>query len=78
MRRFILIASLMLGGVAMVGCQTEPTPATDNKKDALANETQAAVSRIKTDVPNFETILNDAYGYAIFPNVGKGGLVVGG
>lgn len=77
MRRLLLIASLMLGGVS-IGCQTEPTPATDNKKDLLADETKAAVSRIKTDVANIDQVLADAHAYVIFPSVGKGGLVVGG
>jgi lipid-binding SYLF domain-containing protein len=77
MRSTILVLTLMLGGFA-AGCATEPTPATDSKKDALSSDAQSALSKITADAPNFNSILNDAYGYVIFPSVGKGGLGVGG
>jgi lipid-binding SYLF domain-containing protein len=61
-----------------MGCNAEPTPRSDLKKDALDSNVQAQVSRLNAQVPDFKQVLNNAYGYVIFPSVGKGGLIVGG
>lgn len=36
------------------------------------------MQRMKTDDPTLEGFLRSAYGYVIFPGVGKGGLIAGG
>jgi lipid-binding SYLF domain-containing protein len=38
----------------------------------------ATLMHMKADDPGLETFLKNAYGYVIFPAVGKGGLIVGG
>ena len=46
--------------------------------EALRTESQEAVANfLKTD-STLQRFLVDAAGYAVFPNVGKGGLIVGG
>jgi lipid-binding SYLF domain-containing protein len=58
------------------GCQTAPK--TEEKKVALEKNADATLADMKADDPSFERFLNNAYGYVVFPTVGKGGLVVGG
>lgn len=63
-RSFTLTATLLLAGL-LSGCAT-----TNSSYD-----TTMEVFRSAGESAEF---FNDAYGYAIFPTVGKGGLVVGG
>jgi lipid-binding SYLF domain-containing protein len=50
----------------------------DSKKDKIISDSNTAKAEfIKTD-HLMKSIFNNAYGYVIFPNVGKGGVGVGG
>src|SRR5688572_6245602 len=51
-----------------------------NKKptDPLEVQAQAALKRLQAKDPGLKQFLKDAYGYAVFPNVGKAALVLGG
>ena len=60
----------------VVGCQT--TPDTQAKRDALLDEGQASVKSFEAKDPGITDQIHRAYGYAIFPSVGKGAFVVGG
>ena len=51
------------------------TPATDNKLELSAAQ---AILTAKDKDPSLESWFNDAYGYAVFPKVGKGGIGIGG
>ncbi|MHC4732151.1 MAG: lipid-binding SYLF domain-containing protein, partial [Planctomycetota bacterium] len=68
-------------GVALlllVGCGSTQ-PGTDSETDAFNKETEAAIARLKgTDAGMKKWFAEKAYGYVVFPSVGKGGLVVGG
>lgn len=44
----------------------------------LQDQVEEALKILKEKDTTFEKSLNKAYGYAIFPNVGKGGFIVGG
>jgi len=46
--------------------------------DKLKTDVQAAVASFEKSDSGMKTLLRNAAGYAVFPNVGKGGLVVGG
>jgi lipid-binding SYLF domain-containing protein len=48
-----------------------------DKKD-IAGDAQKAIAEMKKQDPGISKFFNSAYGYAVFPNVGKGGLGVGG
>jgi lipid-binding SYLF domain-containing protein len=54
------------------------TPISARAEDATLNDAKHAVTAIKLADPGQERFLDHAAGYAIFPNVAKGGLVVGG
>jgi lipid-binding SYLF domain-containing protein len=48
------------------------------RADATLKESQEAVREMVAADPGQQKFLDHAAGYAVFPNVGKGGLVVGG
>ena len=62
--------------LATVGCNTAPK--NQGQKDALRAEADAAVERMTAQDPSLRNFINGAHGYAVFPNIGKGGLIVGG
>ena len=63
-----MVLSLAMGLTAM----------TVKAEDDLQGESKEAVaSFVKTD-PSIQKFIDESSGYAIFPSVGKGGLVVGG
>jgi lipid-binding SYLF domain-containing protein len=64
------------GGLANPGCSTAPKSSSD--RDVLNSEVQTTKSTAEERDPSMSNFLNNAYGYAIFPTIGKGGLVVGG
>jgi lipid-binding SYLF domain-containing protein len=47
-------------------------------QDKDATDVAAAIANFKSDDASLTTWFNSAYGYAVFPSIGKGGLVVGG
>jgi lipid-binding SYLF domain-containing protein len=53
-------------------------PISARAEDATLKDAKQAVAAIKQADPGQERFLDHAAGYAIFPNVAKGGLVVGG
>lgn len=69
----LLVAFL---GFGLTGCST--TPQTEEKRDALHDDSKAAVSMMRADSPEFSSFLDKAYGYAVFPNVGEGAFIIGG
>ena len=48
------------------------------RADATLTEADDAISALRKADPGLKTFLDRAAGYAVFPSVGKGGLVVGG
>jgi lipid-binding SYLF domain-containing protein len=75
-RNMTLLA--MVGALAMLaaGCSTEPDTASG--RASLDNDTGQALSRMQTEDPGLQDVLNHAYAYAVFPTVGKGAIGVGG
>jgi len=73
-------ASKLAGFVAVVclvgGCSTAPKTA-EERQDLQADARSAVHSMAAKDA-TFQSFLDRAYGYAVYPNVGKGGAVVGG
>ena len=72
-----LLAALALFVMAtLTACET--TPKTQAGRQSLVDESQAALNRFERDDPSLKDFLANAYGYATFPDVGKGGVIVGG
>jgi lipid-binding SYLF domain-containing protein len=74
-------AALLAGGLAMgsllSGCaSTAPQSAGD--RAALSAGAQATLATYKAKDPTLAPLLKKAVGWAIFPNIGKGGFILGG
>ena len=74
-RAFLTLVALVALST-LSACQT--TPDTKAGRENLTDDSQAAVNRFEREDPGLKEFLNKAYGYAIFPDIGKGGLIVGG
>lgn len=74
------IALLTLGLVSMMALCTacSTTPDTTEERADLQREAEATLADFRKSDPDIANHINSAYGYAVFPTIGKGGLVVGG
>ncbi len=75
MRTIMAIMTVMALAV-VAGCHTVPTTA-GGRMD-IQNDAVAALDRAKATDSTLAKHLSDAAGYAVFPTVGKGGLLAGG
>ena len=69
-------ALLGFAAVLLVGCSTAPKSEMERK--FLREDADASLAHMKERDPGLDDMLVTAYGYAVFPGVGKGGLLVGG
>lgn len=77
MKRALLSLLVVAGCAAMnVGCESEPR--TPEQQESMRDSARAALSNMMAKDETLDDVIDKAAGYAIFPNVGKGGLVVGG
>jgi lipid-binding SYLF domain-containing protein len=67
---FVVITALLSG------CATAPASRED--KVALVSEATTRLQQMSTEDPALGALVKRSHGYSLFPNVGKGGLVVGG
>jgi lipid-binding SYLF domain-containing protein len=70
--------SLLLSVAAMIMMGCETAPKTEADRSNLVDESKLALNQMKADDPTLTDFVNQAYAYAIFPSVGKGGLIAGG
>jgi lipid-binding SYLF domain-containing protein len=75
MKRKKIIALAL--GLSILLALPRSMKAQDDKEKMLSESNSAKSAFIKTD-PSMSRLFMDSYGYAIFPNIGKGGAVVGG
>ena len=75
-RTLALALTLAAGGVGLTGCSTAPK--TEAKRQNLKDDAQTTLSRLTADYPNLQNLIDQGAGYAVFPSVGKGGLVLAG
>jgi len=68
-----LFAAMLL---TFAGCSTAPD--SQAKKNELRSSVDNTMKRIEAMDPSLHRRISSAYGYAIFPSVGKGGAIVGG
>jgi lipid-binding SYLF domain-containing protein len=69
-----LVLTLVAG--LLVGCAT--APASRPEREALVTESVTALQRMSAEDPGVSALVKRGAGYAVFPTVTKGGLVVGG
>ncbi len=83
MPKFFTTALLCLvaGAFLITGCSSYKTSQADTNSSAqttLHRKALAAIARFKRKDPSIRRFFSNAYGYAIFPSVAKGGLGLGG
>jgi lipid-binding SYLF domain-containing protein len=69
-------ASIIAVAALAAGCATTPKTAAD--RQSLHSEAQGALEGMQAQDPALSQLLDQAAGYAVFPNVSKGGALVGG
>src|SRR5450432_2351553 len=68
-----LSAAMLL---TLASCTTAPVG--ENDRQMLVQESTDALKQMRAEDPSLGKFLDRSDGYAIFPNIGKGGLIAGG
>jgi lipid-binding SYLF domain-containing protein len=76
MRRSTFTLATLFVAAMMMGCQT--TPKSEEGKESLQEGADRAVEQMTAADPSLRDVIDHAYGNAVFPKVGKGGVIVGG
>ena len=71
-----LAVSLTLVAGLMVSCSTAPS--TQGGRDVLLQQATTAMGDMNREDPGLDELTRKGYGYALFPEIAKGGLVFGG
>jgi lipid-binding SYLF domain-containing protein len=71
-----LIFALPVALVLFAACASAPE--TRQEQQALFNAADATLDAMVARDPSLREVLNNAYGYVVFPEVGEGGFIVGG
>jgi lipid-binding SYLF domain-containing protein len=72
----LALSLIALGLVAgPLGCSTQPK--TEEARSNLSNDVADALSKFRGGDPEIQAELDKAAGYAVLPDIGKGGAVVG-
>ncbi|MBL8745183.1 MAG: hypothetical protein JNK58_02380 [Phycisphaerae bacterium] len=72
----VLISSCILLATTLASCSTAPK--SESGKADIRADAETALARAQRNDPTLTPILNNAVGYAVFPNVGKGAAGIGG
>jgi lipid-binding SYLF domain-containing protein len=67
---------LVVLGLGFSGCSTAPQ--TTDDKASLSEDAGTALKRLNREDPELQKFIDKAYGYALFPSVGKGAVGIGG
>ncbi len=70
------VVVFILAGSLLIGCSTAPT--TQEGRQELVEQATATLREMGQEDPGVESLSRRGYGYALFPEVTKGGLVFGG
>lgn len=78
MLNFSRRAALVAVMAVLAGCSGDDKPANKSAADERESAAKATIDRFKADDAGIAKFFDTAAGYAVFPSVGKGGLIVGG
>ena len=76
MKRFLSVFSVAALCVMLNACST--TPKTEEDRTVLQSEAETVKGQFRSSDAEIARHMDNAYGMAVFPTIGKGGLVVGG
>jgi lipid-binding SYLF domain-containing protein len=71
-----VLTAVLLAMTAAIGCKTAPT--SETRRDDLLTSAEQGLKEMRNADSSLDPFLKSGYGYAMFPSVGSGGLVVGG
>jgi lipid-binding SYLF domain-containing protein len=71
-----ILAAFGAAALFIGGCSTAPE--TGSEKSELNTDATAAVKDFRIQDPSLGNLIDNSYGYAIFPSIGKGAVGVGG
>ena len=74
--RTAITSSVVFALFMTVGCATAPR--TQAQRDSLVAESDATVATMTSQDPSLRDLLDRSPGYAVYPNVGSAGAIVGG
>ena len=78
-RSACVVAAAIIGGTVIgTGCSCSRAPEKPAEEAALASDTTASLDAFKSQDPSLQELMDKAVGYAVFPDVGKGGFIAGG
>ncbi|MFC3881948.1 YSC84-related protein [Algoriphagus namhaensis] len=69
---------IIFSAIALIMVVTVALGQSDKKDERIIEDAKDAKAAFLEDDPTMSSFFNSAYGYVILPNVGKGGLGVGG
>jgi lipid-binding SYLF domain-containing protein len=75
--RKVLFPLLAVLAAPIVGCTTT-SPNAPAERVAMEDEAKASLERIQAQDPSLRDVINRAYAYVIFPEVGEASLGIGG
>ncbi len=76
LKAFAIVALAGVSFAFVPACSTAPK--TEADRASLSEDVSSAMARFKRDDASLQGRLDKALGYAIFPDIGKGGLIAGG
>ena len=78
MKKLHVLAACAIGAASLTptGCSTAPK--SEQAKTTLRADVESSIAAFKAADPTLGATLEAAAGYAVFPDVGKGGIGVGG
>ena len=77
-RRVLIALSVFALMLAGIGCADDARPASEAKRDTLQDKSRTTLREMQAKDPDLQSFLDRGHAYAIFPEVGKGGFIVGG
>jgi lipid-binding SYLF domain-containing protein len=75
-RTWIAIAAVMFASVMLIGCSAAPKEPAERVE--LQTDAEQTLAELTQADESLQGVLDDAAGYAVFPTIGKGGLIIGG
>jgi lipid-binding SYLF domain-containing protein len=76
LKQIALGAVLVASPLVLTACSTAPK--SEVARDNLREESELSLRKLKSTDATLDDFLRRGYGYVVFPEVGKGGLIVGG
>jgi len=78
MKRSMMWMMGVLAGMVLVGAGCATAPSSPQERQDLRRDAKAALRDMQAASPKITEIVSSGYAHAIFPSIGKGGMVVGG